>query len=98
MLLRDSSLVDRLFDVVDRDKDDFIVFADYIYCLSLLSNKASNESKIKRKWMMNDDEKPYLTHFLFLQFHSKYTIAMGMGSYLRPIFQHLCRTRLRSVG
>lgn len=49
MLFKDSVLVDRIFRVFDSDDDDLISFAEYIACLSRLSNKASDEDKLRRK-------------------------------------------------
>ena len=47
MLFRDSVLVDRIFKVFDKDNDQAISYEEYIKCLSILSNKASDEDKLK---------------------------------------------------
>jgi hypothetical protein len=47
MLFKDSALLDRIFRVVDIDDDDHISFHEYLSCLSIISNKASQEDKLK---------------------------------------------------
>lgn len=47
MLFRDSVLVDRIFRVFDKQDHNAITFEEYIACLSVLSNKASDEDKLK---------------------------------------------------
>ena len=47
MLFRDSALIDRIFRVFDKDDDNMISFNEYVSCLAILSNKASDEEKLK---------------------------------------------------
>ena len=47
MLFRDSAVVDRIFRVFDKDDDNMISFEEYLTCLATLSNKASEENKLK---------------------------------------------------
>jgi Ca2+-binding EF-hand superfamily protein len=47
MLFKDSALLDRIFRVVDVDDDDQISFSEYLSCLSTISNKASQDDKLK---------------------------------------------------
>ena len=49
MLFRDSALVDRIFRVFDKDDDNKISFDEYLKCLATLSNKASDNEKLKCK-------------------------------------------------
>lgn len=49
MLFRDSVLLDRIFRIFDTNKDEKINFAEFISCLSVLSNKASTEEKLRRE-------------------------------------------------
>ena len=48
MLFRDSVLLDRMFRIFDANDDNKINFAEFISCLSALSNKASPEEKMRR--------------------------------------------------
>lgn len=45
MLFKDSTLLDQIFRVFDTNDDDKISFHEYLSCLSIISNKASRESK-----------------------------------------------------
>ena len=47
MLFKDSALLDRMFRIFDRNDDNVISFDEYINCLSVISNKASKEDKMK---------------------------------------------------
>lgn len=49
MLFKDSALLDRIFRVVDADDDDQICFIEYLSVLSTISNKASQEDKLRCK-------------------------------------------------
>ena len=49
MLFRDTVLLDRMFHIFDTNSDNKINFAEFISCLSALSNKASAEEKLRRK-------------------------------------------------
>lgn len=52
MLFKDSALLDRIFRVVDADDDDQICFIEYLSCLSTISNKASQEDKLRCKSLL----------------------------------------------
>lgn len=56
MLFRDSVLVDRIFRVFDKQDHNAITFEEYIACLSVLSNKASDEDKLKLSFQMYDSD------------------------------------------
>lgn len=47
MLFRDSALLDRIFRAFDTNDDGFISFSEYVACLSIISNKATQEDKLK---------------------------------------------------
>lgn len=49
LLFKDSVLVDRIFQVFDRDDDGEICFQEYVACLSILSLKASSDEKLQCK-------------------------------------------------
>lgn len=54
MLFKDTTFLDRIFRVVDKNDDNKISFAEYVECLSILSNKASKEDKLKFSFKIYD--------------------------------------------
>lgn len=60
MLFRDTIMLDRIFRVFDANEDQKISFSEYLQCLSVISNKASEAAKLKLSFQMYDfdgDEK-----------------------------------------
>jgi len=60
MLFRDTIMLDRIFRVFDANEDQKISFGEYLQCLSVISNKASEAAKLKLSFQMYDfdgDEK-----------------------------------------
>ena len=60
MLFKDSALLDRMFRIFDRNDDNVISFDEYINCLSVISNKASKDDKMKCK-RLRYDHSPWLS-------------------------------------
>ncbi len=54
MLFRDTIMLDRIFRVFDEDDDQKISFAEYLKCLSMISNKASETQKLQLSFQMYD--------------------------------------------
>ena len=54
MLFKDTTFLDRIFRVVDKNDDNQISFPEYIACLSILSNKAPKEEKLKFSFEIYD--------------------------------------------
>ena len=62
MLFKDSALLDRMFRVFDLDDDNLISFAEYLACLSTISNKSTKENKLKCKQSVQS-QCTYSIHF-----------------------------------
>jgi Ca2+-binding EF-hand superfamily protein len=54
MLFKDSALIDRIYRVFDADDDNLISFDEFISCLSVISNKTSQEDKLKLSFKIYD--------------------------------------------
>ena len=54
MLFRDTIMLDRMFRVFDANEDQKISFGEYLQCLSVISNKASEAAKLKLSFQMYD--------------------------------------------
>jgi len=51
MLFEDSTLLDRMFRVFDKNDDNVVSFAEYVTCLSVISSKGTKEDKTKCKYL-----------------------------------------------
>jgi hypothetical protein len=62
MLFEDSTLLDRMFRVFDKNDDNVVTFAEYVECLSVISSKGTKEDKTKCK---NQSDYRSMRRFVF---------------------------------
>ena len=84
LLFKDSVLVDRIFQVFDRDDDGEICFQEYVACLSILSLKASSEEKLTcntlRSFMINFHTLDFYM-FMFVKAYCKIFLVVSFQIY-----------------
>ena len=54
MLFRDTAILDRIFRVFDEDEDQRISFPEYVKCVNIISNKATEAQKLKFSFQIYD--------------------------------------------
>ena len=54
LMFRDTALLDRIFRVVDQDDDNQIDFTEYLLCVSTISHKMAQETKLEFSFEIYD--------------------------------------------
>lgn len=54
MMFASSSIVDRIFQVFDKNEDDMISFSEYFSCISTISSNGTTESKTELSFKLYD--------------------------------------------